>query len=70
MTLPSGEEDSQTDKQLNGKSAKAVADHVPLLALLVEASSGKSGLLARAKERNMNDVWGTSLEIDGITSKG
>ena len=51
VTVPSREEDSPTNWQLNLKSAKSVADHTPLLALWSEAS-GKVGLLAGVKERS------------------
>ena len=71
--VPSQEEDSQTNQQLNEKSAKCVsADHTPLLALCREATqaSGESGLSAGAEERSMHHVWRTNLEIERIISKG
>ena len=72
MTLPSREEDIQTNKWLNEKSAKSVADHTLLLALWHEAASGEFGLLAGAKERSReHDVWGTSFDTSKrVSSKG
>ena len=63
-TGPTREWDSQTQWQLNEKSAKSVVDHTPLLALQREAEGDESGLSTRAEKRNGKHVWGTSLEIE------